>query len=175
MNAESQRVTGAEEYRSLPYDIEIEQALLGAIQIDNKALDRVRRELTADHFYDPLHGRIYDVMHRQSDNGMTITPLTLNAALKSDPGLIEVGGHAYLAGLAGAAPAMPNVRDYAHILRDLAAIRRKFRLRLASTIRAPANLRRLGFSSSAPIRHGAASFLPATAKRIPNSTDSPAL
>ena len=54
---------------------------------------------------------------------MVITPLTLHAAMKADPGLIEVGGHGYLAGLAQAAPALPNVRDYARILHDLAVRR----------------------------------------------------
>jgi replicative DNA helicase len=55
--------------------------------------------------------------------GMTLTALTLNAAMKADPGLVEVGGHAYLAGLAQAAPALPSVRDYARILHDLAVRR----------------------------------------------------
>jgi replicative DNA helicase len=113
-----------EVYRHVPYDIEIEQALLGAILVDNAAIERVSTALKPEHFYDPLHQRIYEVMHTQFEKGgMVITPLTLNAAMKADPGLIEVGGHAYLAGLAGAAPAMPNVRDYARILHDLAVRR----------------------------------------------------
>ena len=57
-----------------------------------------------------------------------LTPLTLHAAMKADPGLIEVGGTAYLAGLASAAPAMPNVRDYARILHDLAVRRSLIRI-----------------------------------------------
>ncbi|HTK80082.1 MAG TPA: replicative DNA helicase [Rhizomicrobium sp.] len=113
-----------EVYRHVPYDIEVEQALLGAILIDNSAIERVSSTLKAEHFYDPLHQRIYDVMNGQFEKGgMVITPLTLNAAMKADPGLIEVGGHGYLAGLASAAPAMPNVRDYARILQDLAVRR----------------------------------------------------
>jgi replicative DNA helicase len=60
--------------------------------------------------------------------GMVITPLTLNAAMKNDPGLVEVGGHAYLAGLAEGAPALPNVRDYAQILTDLAVRRGLIRI-----------------------------------------------
>ncbi len=113
-----------EVYRHVPYDIEVEQALLGAILVDNAALERVSSTLKPEHFYDPLHQRLYEAMQGQSDRGgMVITPLTLNAAMKADPGLIEVGGHAYLSGLAAAAPAMPNVRDYARILHDLAVRR----------------------------------------------------
>ena len=109
-----------EAYRHVPYDIEIEQALLGAVLVDNQALERVSNTLKPDHFYDPLHARIYEVMSALSEKGgMVITPLTLHAAMKADPGLQEVGGHAYLAGLAQAAPAMPNVRDYARILQEL--------------------------------------------------------
>jgi len=109
-----------EAYRHVPYDIEVEQALLGSILVDNQALERVSAALKPEHFYDPLHQRIYEVMSAQFEKGgMVITPLTLHAAMKADPGLIEVGGHAYLAGLAQAAPAMPNVRDYARILHDL--------------------------------------------------------
>jgi replicative DNA helicase len=48
--------------------------------------------------------------------------------MKADPGLMEVGGAAYLAGLAQAAPALPNVRDYARILQDLAVRRSLIRI-----------------------------------------------
>jgi replicative DNA helicase len=96
------RVVGdADTYRHVPYDIEIEQALLGAVLIDNAALERVSAALKTEYFYDPLHRRIFDAMLSLSGK-LTITPLTLNAQLKNDPGLIEVGSHAYLGGLAAA-------------------------------------------------------------------------
>ncbi len=116
-------------YRHVPYDIDVEQALLGAVLVDNNAIERVSSILKAEHFYDPLHQRLYDLMLSQSERGgMVLTPLTLHAAMKADPGLQEVGGHAYLAGLAQAAPAMPNVRDYARILHDLAVRRALIRI-----------------------------------------------
>ncbi len=46
-----------EAYRHVPYDIEIEQAMLGAILVDNRAIERVSAQLKAEHFYDPLHQR----------------------------------------------------------------------------------------------------------------------
>jgi replicative DNA helicase len=118
-----------EAYRHVPYDIEIEQALLGAILVDNQAIERVSSQLKPEHFYDPLHQRLFEAMILNSERGsMVLTPLTLHAAMKADPGLIEVGGHAYLAGLAEAAPALPNVRDYARILHDLAIRRSLIRI-----------------------------------------------
>ncbi len=118
-----------EVYRHIPYDIEVEQALLGAILVDNRAMEAVSATLKAEHFYDPLHQRLYQAMATSMERGgMIITPLTLHAALKADPGLAEVGGHAYLAGLADAAPAVPNVRDLAKILYDLALRRTLIRV-----------------------------------------------
>jgi len=118
-----------EAYRHVPYDVEIEQALLGAILVDNHALERVQSLIQAEHFYDPLHARIYETMSQAIERGSyALTPLTLHAAMKADPGLIEVGGTAYLAGLAQAAPALPNVRDYARILHDLAVRRSLIRI-----------------------------------------------
>lgn len=113
-----------EAYRHVPYDIEVEQALLGAILVDNQAIERISSVLKSEHFYDPLHARLFDAMLATFERGGgVITPLTLHAAMKADPGLVEVGGHAYLSGLAQAAPALANVRDYARILHDLAVRR----------------------------------------------------
>ena len=112
-----------EVYRHVPYDIDVEQALLGAILVDNQAVERVSAILKAEHFYDPLHQRLYEVMQASFERGLVITPLTLHAAMKADPGLQEVGGLGYFANLAQAAPALPNVRDYARILHDLSVRR----------------------------------------------------
>jgi replicative DNA helicase len=109
-----------EAYRHVPYDIEVEQAVLGAILVDNRVLEAASALLKPEHFYDPLHQRLYEAMVASIERGTMVTPLTLHAAMKADPGLVEVGGHAYLAGLVGAAPAMPNIRDLARILADLA-------------------------------------------------------
>lgn len=109
-------------YRHVPYDIEVEQALIGAVIIDNGALARASETGLKDkHFYDPLHQRLWAFMtDALAAAPGKLTPLTIHAALKADGGLMEVGGHRYLAGLAEAAPAMPNVGDYAAILLDLA-------------------------------------------------------
>ena len=109
-----------EAYRHVPYDIDVEQALLGAILADNRAMERVSALIRPDHFYDPLHGRIYETMSQMIERGGVVaTPLTLHATMKSDPGVIETGGQAYFDALRAAAPAIPNVKDYADILADL--------------------------------------------------------
>src|SRR5882672_774184 len=114
--------------RQLPYDVDVEQALLGAILIDNYALERVSTVLKPEHFYDPLHQRLFDAIERMWAKGHAATPLTLKATMGEDAGLAEVGGQAYLVSLARAAPAIPNVKDYARILADLAMRRELIRI-----------------------------------------------
>src|ERR1017187_9688668 len=114
--------------RQLPYDVDIEQALLGAILIDNYSLERVSTLLKPEHFYDPLHQRLYDSIERMWSKGHAVTPLTLKAMMEQDAGLEEVGGQAYLSSLARGAPAFPNVKDYARILADLAIRRELIRI-----------------------------------------------
>ena len=98
-----------EVYRHVPYDIDVEQALLGAIIVDNRAAEKISALLRSEHFYDPLHQRLFEAMLTGFERGgMVISPLTLHAQLKADPGLIEVGGMAYLANLVAAAPAIPT-------------------------------------------------------------------
>jgi replicative DNA helicase len=114
--------------RQVPYDVDVEQALLGAILVDNYSLERVSTTLKPEHFYDPLHQRLYEAIERMWAKGHAVTPLTLKALMEQDAGLAEVGGQAYLVSLARAAPALPNVKDYARILADLAMRRELIRI-----------------------------------------------
>ena len=117
-----------EAFRRVPYDVDVEQALLGAVLTDNYSLERVSSILKPEHFYDPLHQRIYETIDRMWGKGHVVTPLTLKAMMEGDPGLAEVGGQAYLLSLARSAPALPNVNEYARILKDLGMRRELIRI-----------------------------------------------
>jgi replicative DNA helicase len=47
-------------FRQPPHNLEAEQALLGAILVNNESHDRVSAFLDPEHFFDPLHGQIYE-------------------------------------------------------------------------------------------------------------------
>jgi len=117
-----------EVFRQLPYDVEVEQALLGTLLIDNYALERISNTLKPEHFYDPLHVRLYEAIEHMWAKGHAVTPLTLRSAMDNDEGLVEVGGQDYLVSLARAAPALPNAKDYARILAELAMRRELIRV-----------------------------------------------
>jgi len=65
-------------FRTAPHNIEAEQALLGAILVNNEAHDRVSGFLEAQHFYDPLHQQIYETAAKIITSGKQATPITLN-------------------------------------------------------------------------------------------------
>jgi replicative DNA helicase len=114
----------AAEPESLPHNIEAEQQLLGAILTNNELYDRVAQIIRAEHFFDPVHRRIWEVAAARIQKNALASPVTLKAFLEEDEGLKALGGAAYLARLAGAAISAFAARDYAQMLYDL-AIRRE--------------------------------------------------
>jgi len=116
------------DYRSLPHNLEAEQALLGALLIDNEAHARVSSFLLAEHFFEPVHGRIYEAAGRLIERSQIATPVTLKHYFDRDDALAEVGGAQYLARLAGAAVSLFSVEDYARVIHDLALRRALIRL-----------------------------------------------
>jgi replicative DNA helicase len=108
----------------VPHSIEAEQQLLGAILTNNDLFDRIAQILRAEHFYDPVHARIFETAAARIAKNNLASPVTLKAFLEDDAGLAELGGPAYLVRLAGAAISSFAVRDYAEMIYDL-AIRRE--------------------------------------------------
>ena len=69
---------------SLPHNIEAEAALLGAMMIDNRLAEDVQLKLRPDHFFEPLHGRIYESILRMIDRNMIASPVTLRPMFDGD-------------------------------------------------------------------------------------------
>ncbi len=105
--------------KKFPHNIEAEQALLGALLINNDAIDRVPF-LTTEHFYDPVHGRIFNVAKLRHGRGQLVTPLTLKSVMEGDEGLEALGGVHYLKQLTDSATAVFAVKDYAETIYELA-------------------------------------------------------
>lgn len=108
---------------SLPHNIEAEQALLGAILINNDALQRVIGFLQPEHFFEPIHTQIYDVARTLISAGRVATPVTLKAFLPADIDIAGLPLGKYLARLAAEATTIINAVDYGRIVCDLAARR----------------------------------------------------
>ena len=75
-------------FRVQPHNIEAEQALLGAILVNNDAFYRVSDFLQPEHFFEELHRRIFELMSSMIRAGKIATPITL----KTFVGEIDLGG-----------------------------------------------------------------------------------
>ena len=112
----------------LPHNIEAEQQLLGAILTNNDIFDRVSSVVKAEHFFDPVHQRIFEIAAARIQKNALASPVTLKAFLDDDAGLKELGGPAYLVRLAGAAISAYAARDYAQMVYDHAVRRELIQL-----------------------------------------------
>jgi replicative DNA helicase len=109
-------------FRLAPHNIEAEQALLGAILVNNEAFYRVSDFLNPEHFYEPVHREIYEVIGKIIRAGKAATPITVKTYLP-DQLTAEMSLPQYLARLATEATTVLNAADYGQTVYDL-AIRR---------------------------------------------------
>ncbi|THH38883.1 replicative DNA helicase [Aliishimia ponticola] len=107
----------------VPHSTEAEQQLLGAILTNNDVFDRIASIIRAEHFYDPVHARIYELAAARIAKNQLASPVTLKTFMEDDEGLKELGGAAYLVRLAGSAVSSFAAREYAQMIYDLAVRR----------------------------------------------------
>ena len=109
-------------YRTSPHNIEAEQALLGALLVNNDAVERVADFLDTRHFHDGLHQRIYDIIIKLRRDGKSATPVTVKTFIPPQD-VADIDVPRYLALLAAEATTIINAQDYARTIYDLAVRR----------------------------------------------------
>ncbi len=107
-------------YREVPSNIEAEQALLGAILVNNDAFYRVSDFLKNAHFNEPLHARIFEVAGEIIRMGKTANPVTIKTFLPASDKVGDLTVAQYLARLASQAVTIINAEDYGRAIYDLA-------------------------------------------------------
>ena len=105
--------------RRPPTNVEAEQALLGAILINNNTYHRVAEFLRGEHFCDPLHAKLYDGISRLIEHGQVVSAITLKTYAEHIEGINEVGGSSYLAKLAAASVHVIDAVSFARQIQDL--------------------------------------------------------
>ncbi len=111
-------------FRNAPHNIEAEQALLGAILVNNEALDRVSGFLGPEHFFDPLHAEIFETASKLIQMGKHATPITLRTFFENAaPITTDLTVPQYLARLAASAATIISTEDYGRTIYDLATRR----------------------------------------------------
>src|SRR6476620_11543601 len=113
----------APQCRNAPQNIEAEQALLGAILVNNEAFYRVSDFLEPQHFFEPIHAKIFELGASLIRAGKVASPVTLKTFLPPDLDVAGLTASQYLARLAAEATTVINAEDYGRTVYDL-AIRR---------------------------------------------------
>ena len=78
------------------HNIDAEQALLGALILDNSIIDDIPDNFCSYHFSAEIHAKIFDAICKIRDYGSVADPITIAAHLKSDDIFQKNGGKKYL-------------------------------------------------------------------------------
>ena len=109
--------------RTLPHNLEAERSVLGAILVHNDAFNLAAQVIDSQDFYRDAHRRIFDRMVALNERHDAIDFVTLKEELARAGELDEVGGPAYVAGLADGVPRATNVEYYARIVKEKSTLR----------------------------------------------------
>ncbi|MCG8492510.1 MAG: replicative DNA helicase [Sneathiellales bacterium] len=120
LNSQGEDNTQDLSYRTQPHNMDAERDLLGAILVNNEAASKVSGFLRAEHFYEPVHARIFDAVTLLIERGEIADPVTLKSYFDKDQALSDIGGAQYLAKLAASATTIINAENYGRIIYDLA-------------------------------------------------------
>ncbi len=101
------------------HNIDAEQALLGALILDNSVIDNIPDNFYSYHFSAVIHSKIFDTICKIRDYGSVADPITITAHLKADDTFQKNGGQKYLLDLVEGVISLSNVSDYANIIYDL--------------------------------------------------------
>ncbi|HKS65005.1 MAG TPA: replicative DNA helicase [Xanthobacteraceae bacterium] len=107
-------------FRAAPHNVEAEQALLGAILVNNEAFYRVSDFLEPPHFFEPIHAKIFELTASLIRAGKVASPVTLKTFLPPDLDVSGLTASQYLARLAAEATTVINAEDYGRTIYDLA-------------------------------------------------------
>ncbi|WP_375607709.1 MULTISPECIES: replicative DNA helicase [unclassified Bartonella] len=119
VNISSSKKEDSPSFRQLPHNIEAEQALLGAIFINNDSLDRVSDFLKPEHFFEPLHQKIYHVLSHLIKTGKLVDPVTIKPYIQMEEKIGDITVYQYVVRLATEAVTIINAEDYGRVIYDL--------------------------------------------------------
>ena len=107
----------------LPNNLEAERSVLGAVLLDNNALNAAIETLKPEDFFLEQHRRVFTRMIALGESQQAIDLVTLTEELHRRGDLEASGGAPYLASLADGMPRVTNVEHYARIVKEKAILR----------------------------------------------------
>lgn len=109
--------------REIPKNIEAEEAILGAIFINQEAIYTVYEQLNIEDFYRKSHRTIFKAMLDLNVAKQSIDSITLTNYLININKLEEVGGIAFITALPNKVPSTANLNHYISIVKEKSMLR----------------------------------------------------
>lgn len=110
--------------KELPYSLEAEQTILGAMLIDQTVISTVLEKIKPESFFSEQHRALYDIMLRMFTSGIKADIITvLNEAVKTKIFETAQEGRNYLAALVNMVPSVDNIDSYCQIVSEKYYIR----------------------------------------------------
>lgn len=109
--------------RTLPHNLDAEKSVLGAILIDNNAINLAIENIGAADFFRVAHRLIFEAMLGLNQHNDPIDLITLSDQLNRVGRLDEAGGAAYISQLTDGVPRALNVQHYAKIVKEKSTLR----------------------------------------------------
>ncbi len=104
---------------SIPHSIEAEQTIIGSLLFNNEVYDYVAPIVKGEHFFDPVHIRLFETISTRIERNALASPITIAAFLADDEGFQELGGSSYLTHLAASVSSIVSIKDYAQMVYDM--------------------------------------------------------
>lgn len=106
-----------------PQNLDAEQSILGAVLLENSALNKALEVIVEEDFHRGAHRTIFAGMIELADRNEVVDQITLTNLLKTKGQLEQVGGAAYVAELVQAVPSASNIRHHCKIVREKSLLR----------------------------------------------------
>ncbi len=116
---ENKAETANEQVKELPHNFDAEQSLLGALLNNNEYLNRVGDFLMPEHFYEPLHQKIYQSINTFYDKGIIANAITLKNQFQNNEAMEILGGQNYLLQLSSKGMTIISIREFATLIYNL--------------------------------------------------------
>jgi replicative DNA helicase len=111
-----------------PHNLEAEQAVIGALLLDNEVIHKIIAQLKPEDFYKQSHQKIFGVINTLANRSEACDLITLTDALRANKELDTVGGAAYVSQLTSNVPSSANVEHYSRIVKECSTRRQLIRI-----------------------------------------------
>ncbi len=133
----------------MPQNLEAEQELLGALLVDNGIIENINDGLSEDHFFDPVHGRIFAAIRRLTSRGQLANQVTLKSYFVGDKAFEAVDIEKYLADLVDHVLVLSDAAAYAEDIRQ--CFLRRSLIHLADSVTQNARTAQLDYAAETQI------------------------